>query len=74
MLLFSTTSILILVGGAMLAIVTTNNDFTFDSDSAWITWTYVVDLSTHAEAEETAVQFVSFCRTISGMLFFALMI
>mmetsp|Transcript_17989 Transcript_17989/g.23847 ORF Transcript_17989/g.23847 Transcript_17989/m.23847 type:complete len:812 (+) Transcript_17989:61-2496(+) len=74
MLLLSATSILILVGGAMLAIVTTNEDFTFDSDSAWIAWTYVADPGTHADAEGTAVRFVSFCITIGGMLVFALMI
>eukprot|EP00957_Ditylum_brightwellii_P009556 720705-Ditylum_brightwellii.AAC.1 len=68
MLLLSATSILILVGRAMLAIVTTNKDFTFDSDSTWIAWTYVTNPGTHADAEGTAVRFVSFFITIGGML------
>eukprot|EP00957_Ditylum_brightwellii_P092934 7076469-Ditylum_brightwellii.AAC.1 len=60
------------MGGAMLTNVTTNKDFIFVSDSAWIAWTYVANPGTRADTEGMAVRFVSFCTTIGSMLVFAL--
>jgi len=69
-LLLSATFVLIVTGASLLTIVSGNSV----STSTWMTWTYVADPGTHADAEGTAVRFVSFCITIGGMLIFALMI
>jgi len=44
------------------------------SASTWISWTYVADPGTHADAEGTINRLVSFIISIGGMLIFALMI
>lgn len=69
MLLLSFTFILIVVGALSLAAL--NGDI---FNAAWVTWTYVADPGTHADAEGTLVRLVSFFITIGGMVIFALMI
>ena len=68
--LLSATFLLIVVGAIALYLV---GEISL-SASTWISWTYVADPGTHADAEGMVVRLVSFIISIGGMLVFALMI
>ena len=61
---------LIFLGGVLLS-VSTGDPL---SSSAWVSWTYVADPGTHADAEGFMERAAAFFITLGGMLIFALMI
>jgi len=69
-LLFAGTFLLVVCGSIALTLATGIPIYA----SCWISWTYVADPGTHADAEGTINRLVSFIISIGGMLIFALMI
>jgi Trk K+ transport system NAD-binding subunit len=70
--LLSLTFILIAVGAGLLAVFLEDHSL---SNAAWMSWTFVADPGTHADAPEgLLIRFVSFGITVGGMIIFALMI
>ncbi len=61
---------LIFLGGVLLSLSTGDPL----SSSAWVSWTYVADPGTHADAEGFLERIAAFFITLGGMLIFALMI
>ena len=70
--LLSLTFILIVIGATLLSVVSQDHSL---SNAAWLSWTYVADPGTHADAPEgILVRTISFSITLGGMIIFALMI
>ena len=70
--LLSLTFILIVIGATLLALASQDHSL---SNAAWLSWTYVADPGTHADAPEgILVRAISFSITLGGMIIFALMI
>eukprot|EP00586_Coscinodiscus_wailesii_P021362 CAMPEP_0172505778 /NCGR_PEP_ID=MMETSP1066-20121228/188898_1 /TAXON_ID=671091 /ORGANISM="Coscinodiscus wailesii, Strain CCMP2513" /LENGTH=698 /DNA_ID=CAMNT_0013282515 /DNA_START=263 /DNA_END=2359 /DNA_ORIENTATION=- len=69
-ILLGGTFVLIVIGSSLLASAAKKSL----SSCLWLSWTYVADPGTHADAEGTLVRFVSLVITIGGMVIFAFMV